>query len=106
MIGACVPVIAGDGCTLCGACAEVCREEALTLGAAGEAGAMGIDEAACLGCGQCATVCPTGAVLQGTSGFRVQLAGKLGRHPRLARELPGLFSEDQACDIVQASIEM
>jgi anaerobic sulfite reductase subunit C len=31
----------------------------------------------------------------------VQLGGKLGRHPQLARELPGFYTEDQVLDIIQ-----
>lgn len=33
-------------------------------------------------------------------GFRVQLGGKLGRHPKLAVELEGIYSEDQVIRLV------
>lgn len=106
MIGACVPEIARDACTLCGACAEACGEGAVRLGTADKAVAADIDKGACLGCRRCEGLCPAGAIGKGLSGFRIQLAGKLGRHPRLARELPGLYSEKEACDIVRACIAL
>jgi dissimilatory sulfite reductase (desulfoviridin) alpha/beta subunit len=38
-------------------------------------------------------------------GYRVQLGGKLGRHPRLARELKGIFSEEEVLEIVGACVD-
>jgi dissimilatory sulfite reductase (desulfoviridin) alpha/beta subunit len=35
----------------------------------------------------------------------VQLGGKLGRHPRLGRELPGIFSADEVLMIVAACLK-
>ena len=55
----------------------------------------------CLYCGRCLEVCPAGTLAAGTHGYRVLLAGKLGRHPRLARELSGVFSEDTVLTIVE-----
>jgi dissimilatory sulfite reductase (desulfoviridin) alpha/beta subunit len=46
-------------------------------------------------------VCDTGTLTQGEKGYRVQLGGKLGRRPRLARELPGIYNEDQVLEIIQ-----
>ncbi len=34
----------------------------------------------------------------------MQLGGKLGRHPKLARELPGVFTEDEVLSMVSACI--
>jgi dissimilatory sulfite reductase (desulfoviridin) alpha/beta subunit len=39
--------------------------------------------------------------VEGTKGYRVQLGGKLGRHPQLAKELPGIYSEQQVLEIVR-----
>ena len=52
--------------------------------------------------GKCIEVCPTGKIAAGKKGFRVQLGGKLGRHPKLARELPGLFGEEEVLEIVSS----
>ena len=46
---------------------------------------------ACLKCGDCIKVCPSGTLAAGADGFRVLLGGKLGRHPQLGRELPGIY---------------
>ncbi len=59
----------------------------------------------CLYCGKCMQACPTGTIAEGRKGFRVQLGGKLGRHPRLAKELPGIYSEEQVILIVKACLK-
>jgi len=46
-------------------------------------------------------VCPTATIAEGAKGFRVQLGGKLGRHPQLAKELPGIYRETQVLQIVK-----
>ena len=35
----------------------------------------------------------------------MQLGGHLGRHPRLAIELPGLLSEDEVLSVLKRAIE-
>ena len=50
-------------------------------------------------------VCPTGTISKGAIGYRVQLGGKLGRHPQLAKELPGIYSEDQVLQIVDDCLQ-
>jgi dissimilatory sulfite reductase (desulfoviridin) alpha/beta subunit len=49
-------------------------------------------------------VCPSGSLIEGKKGYRVQLGGKLGRHPQLAKELPGVYSEEQVLQIIQECI--
>jgi dissimilatory sulfite reductase (desulfoviridin) alpha/beta subunit len=99
IIGACSPELTAEACTLCEACTEACREDAITLGSNDEC--PHIDYEKCLYCGKCMQVCPTGTIVEGAKGFRVQLGGKLGRHPRLARELPGIYTEQQVLEIVK-----
>jgi len=86
-------------CTRCGACRDACPENAVVLLPSGQLDA--IDEAACLACGACIAACPTAALAPGRSGWRVQIGGRLGRHPRLAEELPGLHSADQAVEFTR-----
>ena len=99
IIGACTPQLTEEPCTMCEACVEACKERAITLITKKER--PQIDFTRCLHCGKCMKVCPTGTISQGTKGYRVQLGGKLGRHPKLAKELPGIYSEHQVLQIVK-----
>ena len=103
IIGACAPRLSEEPCTQCNACVEVCKENAIQIVEA--EGRPEIDYDKCLYCGQCMAVCPTGTITTGSKGYRVQLGGKLGRHPRLARELPGIFSEDDVVAVVKDCIK-
>jgi len=101
IIGASSPVLTGQPCTLCEACVDECREQAILLGDSGPV----IDDGRCIHCGKCVAVCDSGTLVQGSKGFRVQLGGKLGRHPQLARELPGIYSENEVLKIIQWCLE-
>jgi dissimilatory sulfite reductase (desulfoviridin) alpha/beta subunit len=103
IIGACAPMLTPEECSRCEACVDSCKEEAITLKS--EAPCPQIDDAKCLYCGDCMNVCPTGTLIEGAQGFRVLLGGKLGRHPQLAREMPGIYSEQQVLDIIKDCIE-
>jgi dissimilatory sulfite reductase (desulfoviridin) alpha/beta subunit len=98
IIGALEPDVGSNPCTLCGACAEACREEAVTLGQTEDVPV--IDMNRCVKCGRCIDVCPTGTLLAKRGGYRVLVGGKLGRHPRLAMELPGIYAEDEVIEIL------
>jgi dissimilatory sulfite reductase (desulfoviridin) alpha/beta subunit len=87
---------------MCEACVEACKEDGIRLDSA-QAGPV-IDNDLCLKCGKCVSACPTGTLAEGQKGYRVQLGGKLGRHPQLAKELPGVYSEDQVRQIVKDCI--
>lgn len=103
LIGAQIPVTGDIPCTGCGTCASVCSESAVTL--AGDSSSPIINRNKCLGCGQCVMNCPSGTLIAGQTGYRVQLGGKLGRRPRLALELPGIYSHKQALDIAARCVE-
>lgn len=94
LIGAARPGVAVEAaCSGCRACVEVCREGAVKLDE--NAPAPTIDPELCLACGQCVSACPTGTLIEASRGFRIQIGGRLGRHPRLATELPGLHSAEE-----------
>ena len=99
IIGALTPAVTDASCSRCEGCVAICREDAVTLEM--EKGGPQIHLQRCLACGQCIGACPTGTLSEGERGFRVQLGGKLGRHPQLARELPGIFNEDEVLEIVR-----
>jgi dissimilatory sulfite reductase (desulfoviridin) alpha/beta subunit len=99
VIGASEPMVTEELCTLCGLCSEACIEDAIGLKDAEEAPRIDYDR--CVRCGKCVEVCPTGTLATRRKGYRVLLGGKLGRHPRLAEELSGLFAEDEVIDILE-----
>lgn len=101
ILGAAVPQITAEACSGCGACVEVCPDRAIVLD---DAPQPLIDSARCMACGQCPRECPTGTLETGATGYRVQLGGKLGRHPRLGREMTGIYSEDQVVAIVEVCL--
>ncbi len=103
IIGAAVPVVTDEPCTLCESCVKICKEEAVVLDTASEKPL--IDRNRCLDCGRCTAECPSGSLATGRTGWRVFLGGKLGRHPRLAQELPGIFESDDVLTIVKACID-
>jgi len=97
LIGAREPRITDEACSLCAACVEICREKALSLNDAGPV----LDSGKCLACGQCIEACPTGTLKQGARGYRVLAGGKLGRHPRLASDVGGIFDTDRVLEVVE-----
>jgi dissimilatory sulfite reductase (desulfoviridin) alpha/beta subunit len=103
IIGACTPQLTAEPCTLCEACVDACKENAITLDSEKEGPQIDMD--LCLYCGKCMQACPTGTIAEGHKGFRVQLGGKLGRHPQLAKELPGIYSEEQVLLIVKECLQ-
>jgi dissimilatory sulfite reductase (desulfoviridin) alpha/beta subunit len=100
-IGACLPSISGRECSLCSACAEKCREGAMSLQEYGPV----IDYSRCLFCGACAEVCESKKIVKVSVGYRIMLGGKLGRHPRLARELKKIFSPDEALAVLDRVLD-
>jgi len=102
IIGAAIPEITQEECTLCEACVEACIENCIVLDSSQKV--PKIDHDRCFKCGRCMEVCPSGTIMVKEKGFRVQLGGKLGRHPKLAIELDGVFSEKEVLDIVKRCI--
>jgi anaerobic sulfite reductase subunit C len=104
IIGARQPDPSDASCTACEACVDSCREKAVALDT--EIPKPLIDRRRCVACGRCITVCATGTLAADAQGYRLQLGGKLGRHPRLARELPGIYDASTALEIVDACIRL
>jgi anaerobic sulfite reductase subunit C len=103
IIGAKRPYVTENECTRCMECVTICKENAITIDDTDST--PGIDFQLCVKCGDCIDVCPTGTIGAQKQGYRVLLGGKLGRHPRLARELPGIFTEQEVIDIVTRCID-
>ena len=100
IIGAREPMITDMACSQCMACVSCCDESAVAL----ESDAPVIDLNACVLCGKCIEMCPTGTLVEKERGFRVLAGGRLGRHPRLGMEIPGLFQHRQVLDLVQSCV--
>ncbi|HEY5998166.1 MAG TPA: 4Fe-4S binding protein [bacterium] len=90
VIGAAEPRQTAEVCHQCLACVHACREGAIM-----HPGLLPIlDPSRCVRCGACTRVCLSGTLQVGRRGWRIQVGGRLGRHPRLAVELPGLFARE------------
>lgn len=101
LIGARRPTVSAEPCTQCGACLEVCGEGAISC--AGDVPL--VDYSKCLSCGQCLAVCPTRALQEAASGYRILVGGKLGRHPQLGRELPGIYRVEDVLKVVEQCLD-
>ncbi len=88
-------------CSECEACVKVCQEDAVSL----RDRMPVLDDDRCVSCGQCITVCPTGTIQEQERGYRILLGGRLGRHPRLALEVPGLYSEQELLHIIEQCLD-
>ncbi len=96
VIGAVSIGLKDELCGGCGACEAACRERAIEL----DGRTKPLINGRCLFCGECLRACPFDALFPAATGYRVLLGGKLGRHPRLGVELPGLRSEREVIDII------
>jgi len=102
IIAAVPPVLTDLECTQCEACRDACPDHAVTM--TGDMAQPVIHTGSCLSCGRCMWACPSGTLMEGCRGFKILLGGKLGRRPRLASEIPGIFSEDEVLNVMTACI--
>ncbi len=103
LLGACQPGLTAMECSHCNGCVESCREAAIELI---DGCCPVIDFNRCLACGHCLRACPTGTLAEAAQGYRILVGGKLGRHPQLGRELPGIFSADQALTVIERCLAL
>ena len=103
VIGASRPMVSEETCTQCRACLDACAEHAISFTDESETPIIDLEK--CLACGKCIKVCPSGTLAEGTRGYRVLVDGKLGRHPRLGRELEGVFSAEEVLALVDQYLD-
>jgi len=103
VIGAVRPAASDAACTGCADCVAACAESAIRMDP--QSGLPQIDSGPCLLCGECIRACPAGHLCAGERGYRILIGGKLGRHPRLGIEIPGIFGADDVLAVAGACIE-
>lgn len=103
LIAASIPEVSEKNCTLCGECVESCPDRAIELDY--EKSCPTINYAGCQKCGICARICRFSEIESQKQGYRIMLGGKLGRHPRLGMELPGIYTEHESINIFKWCLE-
>ena len=83
-------------------CLSACPEQAISL--AGQQPT--VNRKICLDCGRCVKACPALALSSGPRGWRILVGGRLGRHPRLALPLPGIFQTQALPAALKACLEL
>ncbi len=101
-IRACTPELDPTLCTRCGLCVRVCPDDAISLDRLGPV----FDREQCMECGLCVAKCREQALACRTMGYRIVLGGKLGRHPRLATEIPEVFTVEQGGAVVEVCLAL
>ncbi|SDL39328.1 4Fe-4S dicluster domain-containing protein [Maridesulfovibrio ferrireducens] len=102
LIRACVPVIDNEGCIGCGECVTNCPDDAMQF----IDGKVVITREKCLDCGFCTRTCPVEVISCSRKGWRVVAGGRLGRHPHLGSELPGIYSSAEVLLIIFRSLKL
>lgn len=102
IVGVSLPALSEEPCSLCHNCVDVCKEDAVSLNEGDDVPTINFD--ACLACGACIRECPTQTLIEKEVGFKVLMGGRLGRHPRLALEVPGIHTHDEVLDIVKKAV--
>ncbi len=103
IIAAAEPVLGPHECTLCELCADACLEHAVAV--TPHTHWPVIDATKCVSCGQCVKACPNETLVTGREGFRIMIGGKLGRRPRLASELNGIFSAAELFELIERILD-
>jgi anaerobic sulfite reductase subunit C len=96
------PQVTSTECTKCGECVRACPENSVRLTKKG----VEIKTEKCLNCARCIMACEQGALEKGETGYKILIGGRLGRRPRLAEELPGIYQEDEVIKILKKLLSL
>ncbi|CAM2737297.1 4Fe-4S binding protein [Hathewaya histolytica] len=98
-MGRIVPEFNSDTCVNCGMCMKVCKEGAIKI----VDGKINYFKDNCVSCGECTKVCKFNSFTEKTSGVSIFVGGRFGRKYSIGRELPKIYSIDEAkkvCDTI------
>jgi len=101
LIAASRPVVTDEPCIKCMSCVKGCVERAVFF----KNGSLLIDYEKCLFCNECIKRCPTKTIIQEKKGFRILAGGKLGRHPRLGKDLGEIYTENEVLKIIDSAVD-
>lgn len=94
------PCITDAPCLGCDECVRSCLEMAITRNSNG----IVIDPTRCISCGDCHRVCPSGTLTAGESGWTLSLGGRVGRHPKFAKCVGQVQSDEEVSAWVSETI--
>jgi dissimilatory sulfite reductase (desulfoviridin) alpha/beta subunit len=102
IIGQKVPQYDLNLCKGCAKCAVVivCPMQACAI----IEGVMEVDREVCNNCGLCVGKCPFNAVSDGMVSYKITIGGRWGKHTRIGTPLNGLFTKDEAMNIIEKTI--
>jgi len=101
VMGILKPAIYTEECTGCGTCTFLCPEKAIIM----EDDRAKILWDKCELCGACVGACPTDIISEEWRGYRLFVGGKIGKHPKLGRELTDAKSPEEAVAIFRKIID-
>ena len=94
------PQITDAPCIGCNECVRTCLERAVTWNSSG----VVIDHSRCLSCGDCQRACPSGTLVAGEGGWELRLGGRVGRHPRFAKSVGQVQTDEEVLAWVSDTI--
>ncbi|MCE8423456.1 MAG: 4Fe-4S binding protein [Candidatus Methanoperedens sp.] len=100
LMGILKPLINTDECTGCGTCTFMCPEKAIVI----EDDRATILWDKCNLCGACVGTCPSDLIGEEWKGYKIFAGGKIGKHPKLGKELTDAKSEKEAFAIFRKII--
>ncbi len=103
IIGQRIPNFDEDECNGCKKCSV---EKACPMGAAKvQDGVLEINKDICNNCGRCIGTCHFDAIEDGTTGYKIYIGGRWGKHVAQGRALSKIFtSKEEALDVIESAI--
>jgi dissimilatory sulfite reductase (desulfoviridin) alpha/beta subunit len=102
IIGQKVPRYDLNLCQGCDNCAVVlaCPMQSCAI----KDGVMKMDREVCNNCGLCIGTCPFNVAPDGMVGYKITIGGRWGKQVRIGMPLNGIFTKDEAMDIIEKTI--